>query len=672
MRNFKFFALFIVILMSVKTTAQIIDPIDWSFESEKVSETEYNLILKAKMDEGWHIYSQHIGYEGPIPTSFTFNESDSYSLNGETQEPTPEKEYDESFEMDLLFFSDEVKFIQPITINNDKSVTVEGSVEYMACNVGQCMPPETVEFTINVIGDEKSDNNDDVAATTTSENGGKNNSLLRIFLLGFLSGLIALVTPCIWPMIPVTVSYFLKSSKDKKKGIRKALAYGISIVIIYVLLGLGITLIFGADALNSLATNPWFNIVFFVLFVLFAIAFLGGFELTLPSSWVNKMDSKADKTGGFLGIFFMAFTLVLVSFSCTGPIIGTLLVEAVIRGALAPFIGMLGFSLALAIPFTLFAIFPSWLSSLPKSGGWLNSVKVVLGFVELGLALKFLSIADLTMHWRILDRETFIALWIVISVLLGLYLLGKLKFKHDSDLGHISVFRLFLSIICFSFAVYMLPGLWGAPLKSISAFAPPMYTQDFDINRIVRESTENLVIAAPGQSQSATSTNDGEDMCVDKPKYSDFLHIPGGLKGYFDYEEGMACARSLNKPVLIDFTGHGCVNCRNMEVAVWPDPKVKQKLKEDFVIIELYVDDKTKLPEDEVTTVELGGKTKKIKTLGNKWSYYQASKFNSNSQPFFVIVDPETEQILTEPYVYNLDPNNFVKFLNTGLENFNK
>lgn len=667
MKKIKSFALLIILLISVKTTAQIIDPIDWSFEAQKVSETEYNLILKAKMDEGWHIYSQHIGYDGPIPTTFTFNESDSYSLKGETVEPTPEKEYDESFEMDLLFFSDEVEFIQPITINNNKNVKVEGSVEFMACNLGQCMPPETVEFTINVIGDDEADQD---AVATTPQEGGKKNSLLRIFLLGFLSGLIALVTPCIWPMIPVTVSYFLKSSQDKKKGVRKAFAYGISIVIIYVLLGLGITLIFGADALNSLATNPWFNIVFFVLFVLFAIAFLGGFELTLPSSWVNKMDSKADKSGGFLGIFFMAFTLVLVSFSCTGPIIGTLLVEAVIRGALAPFIGMLGFSLALAIPFTLFAIFPSWLSSLPKSGGWLNSVKVVLGFVELALALKFLSIADLTMHWRILDRETFVALWIVLSVLLGLYLLGKLKFKHDSDLQHISVFRLFLSIICFSFAVYMLPGLWGAPLKSISAFAPPMYTQDFDINRIVRESTENLTIAAPNQN--VISNDKDEDMCVEKPKYSDFLHIPGGLKGYFDYEEGMSCARSLNKPVLIDFTGHGCVNCRNMEVAVWPDPQVKQILKDNFVIIELYVDDKTKLPDDEITTVELGNKTKKIKTLGNKWSYYQASKFNSNSQPFFVIVDPETEEILTDPYVYNLDPNNFVKFLNKGLENYNK
>ncbi|MGI6717758.1 MAG: protein-disulfide reductase DsbD family protein [Bacteroidales bacterium] len=667
MKKIKSFALLIILLISAKTTAQIIDPIDWSFEAQKVSETEYNLILKAKMDEGWHIYSQHIGYDGPIPTTFTFNESDSYSLKGETVEPTPEKEYDESFEMDLLFFSDEVEFIQPITINNNKNVKVEGSVEFMACNLGQCMPPETVEFTINVIGDDEADQD---AVATTPQEGGKKNSLLRIFLLGFLSGLIALVTPCIWPMIPVTVSYFLKSSQDKKKGVRKAFAYGISIVIIYVLLGLGITLIFGADALNSLATNPWFNIVFFVLFVLFAIAFLGGFELTLPSSWVNKMDSKADKSGGFLGIFFMAFTLVLVSFSCTGPIIGTLLVEAVIRGTLAPFIGMLGFSLALAIPFTLFAIFPSWLSSLPKSGGWLNSVKVVLGFVELALALKFLSIADLTMHWRILDRETFVALWIVLSVLLGLYLLGKLKFKHDSDLQHISVFRLFLSIICFSFAVYMLPGLWGAPLKSISAFAPPMYTQDFDINRIVRESTENLTIAAPNQN--VISNDKDEDMCVEKPKYSDFLHIPGGLKGYFDYEEGMSCARSLNKPVLIDFTGHGCVNCRNMEVAVWPDPQVKQILKDNFVIIELYVDDKTKLPDDEITTVELGNKTKKIKTLGNKWSYYQASKFNSNSQPFFVIVDPETEEILTDPYVYNLDPNNFVKFLNKGLENYNK
>lgn len=648
----------VALLLFCSSYAQIHEPVKWSFNKEKISDSEYNLIFKASIDEGWHLYSQFIEDGGPIPTSFSFTESPDYQLIETTIEPKSEEEWDPNFEMTLKYFSGEVTFVQAIKVLNSEALTVEGSLEFMACDNSQCLPPEIQEFKINVIGGEiveelTEDASTDV--TTTSGEDGEKQSLWKIFLLGIVGGLIALVTPCVWPMIPMTVSFFLKSSGDKKKGIKKAVYYGISIIIIYVALGLGITLIFGADALNALATNPWFNVAFFVLLVVFAASFLGAFELTLPSKWVNKMDAKSETSKGFFGVFFMAFTLVLVSFSCTGPIIGTLLVEAVVNGVMAPLVGMTGFALALAIPFTLFAIFPSWLSSMPKSGGWMNSVKVVLGFLELALGLKFLSVADLTMHWGILDRETFLVLWIVIFAMLGFYLLGKLKLPHDSDLPHVSVGRLFMALISFAFAIYMIPGLWGAPLKAISAFAPPMYTQDFNMIEVVRNN----------------SGGKAESICAEKPKYSDFLHIPDGLEGYFDYDEALECARAMNKPLFIDFTGHGCVNCRNMETAVWIDPQVRKLLEEEYIIVELYVDDKTPLEPNEVTTVEFAGKTKHIKTIGNKWSYYQAAKFGSNSQPYYVLMDTD-EQLLTEPHVYDLDPEHFIDFLSKGVEEFKK
>ena len=648
----------VALLLFCSSYAQIHEPVKWSFNKEKISDSEYNLIFKASIDEGWHLYSQFIEDGGPIPTSFSFTESPDYQLIETTIEPKSEEEWDPNFEMTLKYFSGEVTFVQAIKVLNSEALTVEGSLEFMAFDNSQCLPPQIQEFKINVIGGEiveelTEDASTDV--TTTSGEDGEKQSLWKIFLLGIVGGLIALVTPCVWPMIPMTVSFFLKSSGDKKKGIKKAVYYGISIIIIYVALGLGITLIFGADALNALATNPWFNVAFFVLLVVFAASFLGAFELTLPSKWVNKMDAKSETSKGFFGVFFMAFTLVLVSFSCTGPIIGTLLVEAVVNGVMAPLVGMTGFALALAIPFTLFAIFPSWLSSMPKSGGWMNSVKVVLGFLELALGLKFLSVADLTMHWGILDRETFLVLWIVIFAMLGFYLLGKLKLPHDSDLPHVSVGRLFMALISFAFAIYMIPGLWGAPLKAISAFAPPMYTQDFNMIEVVRNN----------------SGGKAESICAEKPKYSDFLHIPDGLEGYFDYDEALECARAMNKPLFIDFTGHGCVNCRNMEAAVWIDPQVRKLLEEEYIIVELYVDDKTPLEPNEVTTVEFAGKTKHIKTIGNKWSYYQAAKFGSNSQPYYVLMDTD-EQLLTEPHVYDLDPEHFIDFLSKGVEEFKK
>jgi thiol:disulfide interchange protein DsbD len=453
-------------------------------------------------------------------------------------------------------------------------------------------------------------------------------SWLFIFLAGFFGGFIALLTPCVWPMIPMTVSFFLKRTKDRKKAIRDALTYGVSIIVIYLAMGLLITGIFGASALNDLSTNAIFNILFFLLLVVFAISFFGAFEIVLPASWTSKMDSKADSTTGILSIFFMSFTLVLVSFSCTGPIIGTLLVQAASMGkAIGPAIGMFGFALALSIPFSLFAIFPNMLQNMPKSGGWLNSVKVVLGFLELALALKFLSVADLAYGWRILDREVFLVLWIVIFALLGFYLLGKIRFSHDSELKFVSVPRLFMAIISLAFAVYMIPGLWGAPLKSISAFAPPLSTQDFNL-------------------------------------YKNEVHAH-----YDDYEAGMAHAKLVNKPVMIDFSGYGCVNCRKMEAAVWTDPKVKQIIENDYVLITLMVDDKTKLPE--VIEIEEYGKKRKLKTVGDKWSYLQRSKFGANAQPFYVLLDTDGKP-LAPSYAYDEDINKYIQFLQTGLSNFKK
>ncbi|MBO7661494.1 MAG: thioredoxin family protein, partial [Bacteroidaceae bacterium] len=456
-----------------------------------------------------------------------------------------------------------------------------------------------------------------------------NSPLWKIFLLGLLGGLIALVTPCVWPIIPMTVSFFLKRSGDKKQGIRDAWIYGASIVVIYVSLGLLVTAIFGASALNSLATNAVFNIFFFLLLVVFAASFFGAFELTLPSSWSNAVDSKAEKTGGLLGIFLMAFTLTLVSFSCTGPIIGFLLVEVATGdgGWLAPTIGMLGFAIALALPFTLFAMFPSWLKSMPKSGGWMNTVKVVLGFIELAFALKFLSVADLAYGWHILDRETFLALWIVLFALLGMYLLGKLKFPHDDDDdGKTGVGRFFLAMISFAFAVYMLPGLWGAPLKAVSAFAPPMKTQDFNL---------------------------AEDMEV-KPMF-------------LDYDEGMAYAKEHNKPVMIDFTGYGCVNCRKMEAAVFVDERVASKMTNDYVLIQLYVDEKTPLPEPFI--VNDNGEERKLRTVGDKWSYLQSSKFGANAQPFYVLLDNEGNP-LTKSVSYDENIDKYLEFLDAGLAKY--
>jgi thiol:disulfide interchange protein DsbD len=589
--------------------------------------------------------------------------------------------YDAIFEMTIGSYENTAKFVQRFKVTDKAKFVLEGDIRSQACNGSECTPPLPVDFSFKssdlpatvvagiVAGASFSDDNtigvdaeegssvettDMVMtplnlssnATDISNNqlwtpvidelqdyglkgSIKGQSLWWILIAGFLGGFIALLTPCVWPLIPMTVSFFLKRNKaNRKKAISDAVLYGVSIIVIYVLLGLAITGIFGASALNDLSTSAVFNIIFFALLVFFAISFFGAFDLVLPASWTNKIDSKADSTTGMLSIFFMAFTLALVSFSCTGPIIGTLLVETATTGSIiAPAIGMFGFALALAIPFSFFAIFPSFLESMPKSGGWLNSVKVVLGFLELALAFKFLSVADLAYGWGILDRETFLVLWIIIFAMLGFYLLGKLKMVHDSDVPHVTVPRLFLSIISLSFALYMVPGLWGAPLKAISAFAPPMYTQDFNL-------------------------------------YEGAVHAKS-----LDYETGMAIAKQQNKPVLIDFSGYGCVNCRKMEASVWTDPRVKNLIDDEYVLITLMVDDKTRLPE--IIEVEENGRTTKLKTIGDKWSYLQRHKFASNSQPFYVVLDTDGKP-LSPSYAFDESVENYVEFLQLGMNNFNK
>ncbi len=652
------------------------DPVSWTQEYKKTGQNEYTLTFKATADPHWHFYSQYT--QGTMPMAFYFDEISGYELVGKASEsPKPKEEYDELLGGLTKYWDKTATFKQKIQILTSDPIKVHGAIEFQACIDGACTAL-TYNFSFDIIEksassvqepkanpqvsiDSKEEKDSIEAVTPLSENPESgiiepsemnkadwmkkiykpviedlkiyenensitDKSFLIIFLLGFVGGLIALMTPCVWPMIPMTVSFFLKKA-NKAKGKKDAIIYGISIIVIYVAFGLGVTAIFGADAMNALATSAVFNIIFFAILVLFAISFLGAFEIQLPTKWTNKMDEKADKSSGLISIFFMAFTLVLVSFSCTGPIIGTLLVEAVTKGLWGPAIGMTGFSLALALPFTLFAIFPSMMSSLPKSGGWLNSVKVVLGFLELALALKFLSVADMAYHWGILDREVFLSLWIVIFALLGVYLLGKIMFSHDSKTEKVGVFRLFLAMISFSFALYMIPGLWGAPLKAISAFSPPISTQDFNL-------------------------------------YDGTVHAK-----FEDYDEGMAYAKEHNMPVIVDFTGWGCVNCRNMELAVWSDPLVKETLEEKYVLISLFVDDKTMLPENKMRISNFTGN--KLRNVGNLWSDLQIGKFGQSSQPYYFALD-YNGKLLTGPIAYELDVNKYKSFLENGLKEFAK
>ena len=685
----KFLLSFLALLFSAGSLfAQLFNPVQWSFSVKKLNESESELILNAKIQKGWHLYSQFLpSDEGPVATSFSFEQNGSYQLIGKVQESKSIKKYDPNFEMDLNYFNDKAVFKQKIKVLGTNPFEIKGHLEFMVCDEEKCLPPEEIEFSFNVNGAGKAIAL--VSDTLSSPSGIKNTALIpgvslsdtsatasvnenavvsqvnidvpvkgnvnevkeietsfwAIFIAGFLGGILALLTPCVFPMIPLTVSFFTKQSKTRVKGLANALIYGLSIIVIYVALGFIITKALGPDALNALASNVWMNLAFFFIFIIFAISFLGAFEITLPGSWINKADSASDK-GGLIGIFFMAFTLSLVSFSCTGPIIGTLLVEAAVGGNnLGPLTGMAGFSVALALPFGLFAAFPGWLNSLPKSGGWLNSVKVVLGLLELALALKFLSNVDLAYHWGILTREVFIALWIIIFTVLGFYLLGKIKFSHDSDAPYVSIPRLFMAILTFSFVVYLVPGMWGAPLKLISGFPPPMfYTEGWNSKQ-----------GAGGHSDAG------------KVEGIDRSHCPHNLPCFHDYNLALAHAKKVNKPLMVDFTGWSCVNCRKMEDKVWIDPRVLTRLENDYVLVSLYVDDKTQLPEGEKYESKVTGK--KIKTTGNKWSDFQITRFKRNSQPWYVLLDHK-EQELNESTGYDPDIEKYIEFLDKGKKEF--
>lgn len=677
---FRIFTIFVLSIISFSVSAQqFLTPIKWEFSSKKISETEAELIFKAKIDDHWHLYSQFIKAGGPEPTVFTINKSKSFELVGKVKESKSIEMMDPNFAMMVKFFAKEATFKQKIKILDNKPFSVKGNVYFMVCDDKQCLPPEELNFDIKVEGSTITESVTplitstatnaldtglnkkvviDTAITSAKEiitqgeiktNNNVDLSLWAVFGAGFIAGLAALLTPCVFPMIPMTVSFFTKQSKTRAKGITNAITYAISIIVIYVALGIGVSAIFGVDALNALSTNVWFNLFFFLLLIVFAISFFGAFEIVLPSSFVNKIDAKSDK-GGLVGIFFMAFTLSLVSFSCTGPIVGTLLFQAAATGNyLGPTIGMVGFSLALALPFGLFAAFPGWLNSLPKSGGWLNSVKVVLGFLELALALKFASNADLVVQAGIITRELFLVLWVVIFALMGIYLLGWIKFSHDSDLPYVSVPRLFFAILAFSFSMYLIPGLWGAPLKLISGFPPP----DF-----YSESPNGF-----GKNTVVVSTNTSEN------KTDESAHCPNNLPCYHDYDEALKVAKQTGKPLLVDFTGWACVNCRKMESQVWTNTEVDKRLRNDVILVSLYVDDKRELPKEQQREEILGNKTFKIKTIGNKWSYMQALRFQTNSQPQYVLLD-HNEKLLNTPTGYDPDVEKYIDWLEQGKKEF--
>jgi len=663
MKRFSLF-LSLLLLTGFQLFAQILEPVKWTFESKQEGQ-EVILLFKATIDEGWHLYDTQLPDGGPIKTSINFADSSLFEFSGElVKDPLPTEVFDKTFNMKLGYFSNQVILTQKIKLKNPEKADIKGFVEFMSCNDETCTPPAESEFNFNLNADLATDSKSTVVNQNTKPNSQPGSGNLLFFLFfSFLAGLAAILTPCVFPMIPMTVSFFMNNGKSSLKSKLYAVFYGFSIILIYTIIGTLVAVIFGPGAANWLSTHWLPNLIFFAVFMIFAFSFFGMFEIVLPSWLVNKSDKQVDQ-GGFMGSFFMALTLVLVSFSCTGPIVGAILVESAGGQILKPIVGMFGFSLAFALPFTLFALFPSWLSNLPKSGGWLNSVKVVLGFLELALGLKFLSIADQTYHWGILDREVYLAFWIIIFALLGFYLLGKLKFAHDSDVKHVTVPRLLLAIISFTFVVYLVPGMFGAPLKAISGYLPPQSTHDFDLHQIIRD---EIKLAQPHSA--LVSTGVPTDNLCEKPKFSEFLHLPHGLEGYFDYEQGMECAQKQNKPVFIDFTGHGCVNCREMEANVWSDPRVLERLRNDFVVIALYVDDKSTLPESEWITSAYDGKVKK--TLGKKYADFQISRYGVNAQPYYVLLDNK-EQKLVEPRAYDLNPDHFVEFLDEALAEFKK
>ncbi len=660
---------------------QVYNPVSWDFSHQEISENRYELRFTATIDETWSIYGMDIEPGGPVPTSISFIEQDSYKLIGNVNSPDAEVKFDPNFNMELAMISGVAKFTQVVEVLSAANVVVEGELVYMSCDPTSCLPPDYVDFEFKLPGRKEdgaiepvADISFDEEAVTEQEEiiaeekpekaeekkeseqsyiakEQEQGSLAWEFVKGLLWGLLALLTPCVFPMIPLTVSYFLRNAGNRAKAVRDALFYGGSIMFSYVVIGMAVSILFGADTLNMLATSPGFNIFFFLLLAFFAASFLGAFELQLPSGWSNKLDSKAEKSGGLIGVFLMGIVFVLVSFSCTGPFVGTLLVEAATGGSVfAPAMGMLGFSFALAIPFTLFAIFPTALKSLPKSGGWMNAVKVVLGFIVLAFSLKFLSTADAVAQWGIISREFVIVVWMAIFFLMGLYLIGKIKFAHDSDLKYLSVTRLFIAIASFAFVFYLLPGLWGAPLTTVSSFLPSMTSQSFDVSKstVVSVADDDINKIYVGK-----SVKEG----------------PHGLMAFTDYNEGLDAARRAGKPVFLDFTGLGCSNCRRMEASVWSNPEVMKRLRNNFIKISLFVDDRTFLPEEEQFVSNALGSERRIRRIGQKWSLLQAERYGTNTQPYYVILNHD-EEIIAPPRSYDTNIDKYIEFLDYGYNNF--
>ena len=692
MKKLFLFLLFATVSLA-SVNSQVLDPVKWSTSIKKISETEFDLISKATIEDKWHLYSQVVPDNGPLPTNLTFEENSAYKLVGKAKESKGHTVHDPVFDMIITFFENTATFTQRVKLTGDKGTTIKGEVEFMVCDDTRCLPPSYVDLVFKIPDPEKvtetvtnTENPDNIENTTAASEATVDTTIVdtsaaaietdtlktelptpelsaaeqnkkqeekglwTIFIVAFLFGFTALLTPCVFPMIPMTVSFFTKQSKSRTAGIKNAIIYGIAIIVIYVFLGAIVTGIFGADALNALSTNVWFNVIFFLLILFFAFSFLGAYEITLPSSWATKADKEADR-GGMIGIFFMALALAIVSFSCTGPIVGYLLVEAASKGGIAPFIGMFGFSLALALPFALFAAFPGWMNSLPKSGGWLNTVKVFLGFLELALAFKFLSNADLVLQLHWLEREVFIAIWIAVFGALALYLFGKIQLPHDSPLSHISVGRLSLGLLVLAFTVYMIPGLWGAPLKLISGFPPAM----------------NYSESPYGVGYTKLGTAGGVSVAEEFPEGA---HLgPHDILSFHDYETGLAYAKKVGKPVLIDFTGYACVNCRKMEERVWSEPKILKLLNNEIVLISLYVDDKRPLPEGEEITSKISGK--KLRYIGQKWSEFQILKYKANAQPFYVLMD-HNEENLVDPVGYTPDIDEYYGWLQKGVGAFKK
>lgn len=667
-----FLYLLLVSLPWTTAKAQVLDPVKWSTSVEKISDTEYDLIAKATIDRGWHLYSQSVPEDGPIPTTFMYDIGKHAELMGNTIEDEGQTVDDPVFNMRIKYFDNVAEFRQRINVLNNELSIVKGEVEFMVCDDMRCLPPAYIDLefdltkarhvsgadadvseengTIDFQEPVKIDTDKEVIITEKEEVEAENSGLWTIFILGMGAGLIALFTPCVFPLIPMTVSFFTKQSKDKAQGVKNAIIYGLCIVVIYVILGTGVVAIFGASAINEFSTSVTFNLIFFLILVIFAVSFLGAFEIMLPQSWANKIDSKADR-GGYTGIFFMALALAIVSFSCTGPFVGNIIVLSATKGGLAPMIGMLGFSLALALPFALFAAFPGWMNSLPKSGGWLNTVKVVLGFLELAFAFKFLSQADLVLQLHFLEREVFIAIWIAIFGALAFYLFGKIKLPHDSPLTHISVGRLSLGLLVLSFTIYMIPGLWGAPLNLISAFPPPL---DYS------ESPYGVGNSKTGGGFSASELQE-------LPEGAHLL-APHQILAFNDYDKGLAYAKEVGKPIMLDFTGWACVNCRKMEQNVWPNDQVLNMLKNEVVLISLYVDDKRKLEDDEVMESKLRP-GKKLKYIGQKWSEFQTIRYKTNTQPFYALIGHDEEN-LNDPVGYTPDVQDYIEWMKEGVNAF--